>query len=330
MRTHFKRAGYGLKPFLKSVLPVLTSAVCVVQLAPQSPNPSPAPNWQIVAGGKMAFDVITIRRNTTAPPYAVGSNFPLGPGDVYVPNGGTFSATNFPLLTYIAFAYKITDNQEQSLLSQLPKWAITDRFDIQGTARGNPSKDQMRLMMQAVLDDRFQMAVHYETRQVPVLALVVDQPGKLGPLLQRHVDDSPCATTPAVPSPAPMAPPQLLDARFPATCGGILRMPPSAAGRVRSGARNVSMELIANSIGQGGDIDRPVLDKTGLTGMFDVAIEFTPQLDAASPPGANTHRDLTGPTFQEALREQLGLKLEPQTGPIEFLVVSYVEEPSTN
>ena len=107
-------------------------------------------------------------------------------------------------------------------------------------------------------------------------------------------------------------------------------MPPSAAGRVRSGARNVSMELIANSIGQGGDIDRPVLDKTGLTGMFDVAIEFTPQLDSSSPLDANSHRDITGPTFQEALRDQNGLRLEPQMGPIDFLVVSSVEEPSPN
>jgi len=329
MRTHFKRAGYARKLFLKSVLLAITSTTCALHLAAQAPNP-PAPYWQTVAGGKMAFDVVTVRQNTTAPPYAVGSNFPLGPGDVYVPNGGSFRATNFPLITYIAFAYKITDNQEQSLLSQLPKWAITDRFDIQGTAQGNPTKDQMRLMIQAVLADRFHLLVHYETRQVPVLALVVDQPGKLGPLLQRHSDDSPCATTPAVPSPAPTAPPQLRDTRFPATCGGILRMPPSRPGRVRSGARNVSMELIAGSIGQGGDIDRPVLDKTGLTGMFDVSIEFTPQLVSSSPLDANSHRDITGPTFQEALRDQNGLRLEPQMGPIDFLVVSYVEEPSPN
>jgi bla regulator protein blaR1 len=329
MRTHFKRAGYERKFFLKSILPALTSAVCAVQLAAQSPKP-PVPYWQTVAGGKMAFDVVTVRQNTTAPPYPVGSNFPLGPGDVYVPNGGSFRATNFTLIRYIAFAYKITDNQQQSLLSQLPKWATTDRFDIQGTAQGNPTKDQMRLMMQAVLADRFHLAVHYETRQVPILALVVDQPGKLGPLLQKHADDSPCATTPAVPSPAPTAPPQFLDTRFPATCGGILRMPPSAPGRVRSGARNVSMELIASSIGQGGDIDRPVLDKTGLTGMFDVAIEFTPQLDSSSPPDANSRRDPTGPTFLEALRDQLGLKLEPQTGPFDVLVIDYVEEPSAN
>jgi uncharacterized protein (TIGR03435 family) len=237
---------------------------------------------------------------------------------------------NFPLITYIAFAYKLADNQEQSLRSQLPKWALTDRFDIQGKTQSNPTKDQMRLMMQALLAERFQLAVHYETRQVPILALVVDQPGKLGPLLQIHPDDSRCATTPVLPSPAPTAPPQLLDTRFPPACGGIVGMPPSAAGRVRAGARNVPMELIAISIGEGEGVDRPVLDKTGLTGMFDFAIEFTPQLNASSPPGASSRRDLTGPTFLEALREQLGLRLEPQTGPFDFFIISYVEESSTN
>ena len=330
MRTHYKRTGSGRKLFLKAALLALMSAVYLAQLAAQSPSESPAPYWQTAAGGKMAFDSATVKQNKTAPAYAAGSNFPLGPGDVYVPTGGAFRATNYPLINYIAFAYKMADDQEQSLRSQLPKWAMTDRFDIQGKGQGNPSKDQMRLMMQALLADRFHLAVHYETRQVPVLALVLDQPGKLGPLLQKHPDDSQCATTPVVPSPAPTAPPQLLDTRFPATCGGILAMPPSAAGRSRAGARNVPMELIASSIGVGEGVDRPVLDKTGLTGMFDFAIEFTPQLNASSPPGANAHRDLTGPTFFEALREQLGLKLEPQTGPFDFLVISYVEEPSTN
>ena len=105
-------------------------------------------------------------------------------------------------------------------------------------------------------------------------------------------------------------------------------MAPSVPGRVRSGARNVSMELIASSIAQAGDIDRPVLDKTGLTGKFDVAIEFRPQLVPSSPLDANSHRDITGSTFQEALRDQNGLRLEPQMGPVEFLVVAYVEEPS--
>jgi len=330
MGTHFMRAGSGRKFFLKAILPALISAVCLTQLAAQSANQSHEPYWQTAAGGKMAFDVVTIRQNKIAPPFASGANFPLGPGDVYVPNGGQFRATNYPLITYIMFAYKITGNQEQSLLSQLPKWATTDRFDIQGRVQGNPSKDQMRLMMQALLADRFHLAVRYETRQVPVFAVFLELPATLGPLLQEHPDRSPCATTPSFPSPAPMAPAVLLDTRFPATCGGVVPMTPSAPGRVRWGARNVPMELIATSMGDGEGVDRPTLDMTRLTGMYDFAIEYTPQLTPSSPAGVNSHRDLTGPTFLQALRDQLGLWLEPQMRPMDFLMISSVEEPSPN
>jgi len=330
IRTHFTHTGSGRRLFLNSVLATLTSAVYVSLCPAQTLSQSPVPAWQKAAGGKMAFDIGSVTRKTPAPPYPMGSNFPLGPGDVYVPNGGLFRATNLPLVTYIEFAYKLTENQDQFLLSQLPKWATTDRFDIQGRAQGNPTKDQMRLMMQSLLADRFRLAVHYETRQVPVFALIVDQPGRLGPLLQRHVGDSPCPTTPQVPSPAPTAPPQFFDSRFPATCGGIVGMPPSKPGRVRTGARNVSMELIASSMGDGDGVDRPVLDKTGLAEMFDFAIEFTQQIRGSSSPGVVSQRDLTGPTSIEAIKEQLGLRLEPQIGPIQFLVIDYVEEPSAN
>jgi bla regulator protein blaR1 len=288
------------------------------------------PQWQTDAGTKRAFDFTSVRRNTSAPPNATGSNFPLGPGDVYVPNGGQFRAANYPLITYIEFAYKLTETQEPFLLSQLPKWAITDRFDIQGRAQGNPTKDQMRLMMQSLLADKFRLAVHYETRHVPVLALVMDQPGKLGPLLQKHPDDSPCTTNAQLPSPSPSSSPQFRDTRFPAACGGILGMTPSAPGRFRSGARNISMELFAASFPVTTETDRPVVDRTGLTGKFDYALEFTPQLRPSSPPGEASRRDLTGPTLFEALREQLGLKLEPQMGDIESLIIDYVQEPSAN
>jgi uncharacterized protein (TIGR03435 family) len=274
----------------------------------------------------MKFDSATIRPDTTRPPGATNSIFPLGPGDVYVPTRGLFQATNYPLLTYIVFAYKLNPNQEQPLASQVPQWVASDRFDIQARVEGNPTKDQMRLMMQALLAERFRLQVHYETRQLPVFALLLDQPEKLGPLLQRNPDGSPCPTTPVVPSPAPTAPPQAIDNRFPATCGGIVHMPPSAPGRERGGARNVPMELIAGSfVGAVNGMDRPILDKTGLTGSYDFALEFAPQ--SQSP---DFRPDPTAPTFTQALKDQLGLKLETETGPIQILVVDYVEHPSPN
>ncbi len=110
------------------------------------------------------------------PPY---SNFPLGPGDVYIRNGGLFSATGFPLETYIFFAYKVNGNQAQFLDAQLPEWAKTEPFDIQARAEGNPSKDQMRMMMRSLLQERCKLAARYEQREAPVFAfaLVKSKPG---------------------------------------------------------------------------------------------------------------------------------------------------------
>jgi uncharacterized protein (TIGR03435 family) len=315
------------KTILKTiVVAVLAGAVCVSLQSAQAQTP----DWQVAAGSRVMFEDASVHQNTTASsPNQRGSNFPLGPGDVYTPDGGHFRAFNLPLVVYIMFAFKITDSQELFLVPQLPAWVTTTRFDIQGTAQGNPTKDQMRLMMQSLLADRFRLAVHYETRQVPVFELLVDQPGTLGPLLQRHPDETPCPTS--YQSPAPTAPPQAFDNRFPVVCGGLLNMAPSALGRFRVGARNVPMELIASSMAGGASgLDRPVLDKTGLTGTYDFALEFTPQPDDPSAPGASFRSDSTGPTFVEALKDQLGLKLEPQTGPFDVLVIDSVEEPPAN
>jgi uncharacterized protein (TIGR03435 family) len=243
MGTYFAGEGPRRKPILKAILAVvLTGAVCVPLCSAQSQTP----DWQAAAGGKMVFDTASVHESTAESPHEFGANFPLGPGDVYNPNGGHFRAANLPLVVYIKFAYKITDNQEQFLLPQLPNWVTTISFDIEATAQGNPTKDQMRLMMQSLLADHFRLAIHYETRRVPAFELLVNQPGTLGPLLQRHPDDSPCPTT--FRSPSPMDPPQTIDSRFPATCGGILGMDPSAPGRFRAGARNVPMGLIASSM----------------------------------------------------------------------------------
>ena len=306
-------------------------SLTVAATAAQSRSQAAAPEWQRAAGGKMAFEGASVKQNTSLPPYRSGSNFPLGPGDVYVPNGVIFRATNFPLSTYIMFAYKITPSQERLFFPQLPKWVTTDRFDIEARAQGNPTKDQMRLMMQTLLADRFRLAVHYETRQVPVFVLLVDQAGKLGPLLQKHADDSRCPTTPVPPSPPPGAPPQAFDNRFPDVCGGMIPMTPSTPGRSRGGARNVPMELIASTLAGGvTGVDRPVLDRTGLTGKFDFALEFAPQYGAGLPPTSYFQPDPTAPTFFQAVKEQLGLRLEPQMASVDVLVVDYVEKPLPN
>jgi uncharacterized protein (TIGR03435 family) len=145
-----------------------------------------------VMGAKLEFDVASIKPSKAGG--TPNSNFPLGPGDVCVPNGGFFSATDFPLTTYISFAYKIPGDQAQYLLPQLPGWVMTERFDIQARAGGNPTKDQMRLMTRSLLSDRFALGIHNETRQVPVLGLVLAKSGVTGPQLRAHPVDSSCPT----------------------------------------------------------------------------------------------------------------------------------------
>src|SRR5690349_40747 len=99
------------------------------------------------------FEVASIKLNTSENP--PNSNFPLGPGDVYVRNGGRFHATGFPLITYIAFAYRLIGNQAQFVLPQLPEWATRDRYDVEARIDPDPGKDGMRLAMRDLLADRF-------------------------------------------------------------------------------------------------------------------------------------------------------------------------------
>jgi uncharacterized protein (TIGR03435 family) len=280
------------------------------------------------------FEVASVKpTKSNDPPY---SNFPLGPGDVYVPNGGLFSAKNFPLVTYIFFAYKVIGNQGQYLLPQLPDWAKTKQFDIQARAEGNPSKDDMRLLMRALLADRFKLTMHNETREVPVLAFVLSKPGKTGPNLQPHLDTAPCPTT--APNPSQQATPQTPDPSqtvaggFPVLCNGIFGMPPNTPGHVRMGGRNLTLKFIADALG--GNLGRPMIDKTGLTGTFDFILEWAienalPAFPGADPPQPDVSGP-SGPSLQEALQEQLGIKLQSDKAPMSVYVLDHVERPSEN
>lgn len=274
------------------------------------------------ASAKPEFEVASIKPNHSG--NQPDSNFSLGPGDVYVRNGGLFSATGFPLTTYIFFAYKISGNQGQYVLPQLPDWAKTERFDIQARAKGDPGKDQMRLMMRSLLADRCKLATHYENREVPVLAFVLSKNGKTGPQLRPHLDTSPCPTEqPASSTPA-------IVEGLPVFCNGIYPLPPSAPGRMRFGGRRVTIGFIADTFSGGTNLGRPMIDQTGLSGTFDFTLEWTPELRAPVPPAAGVEPDSAGPSFDEALREQLGIKLQAQKGPVAVLVIDHVERPSAN
>jgi bla regulator protein BlaR1 len=285
-------------------------------------QPPAAPEWQVAAGSTMAFEVASIKPD---PGQFRPPNFPLDAGDAYRPVGGRFSA-DFPLTTYITFAYKLslTPEQRQSMIAHLPNWVATDRFAIQARAEGNPTKDQMRLMMQSLLADRFKLAVHFETQVVACFAMVLVKPDKTGPKLRPHSEGVPCEATPAT-----NGPPARDSAVFPPVCD-VYSMTVNPKTMARAGSRNTTMALLAGALPGMGKLDRPVVDQTALSGRFDFSIEWVPESNRTPIPNSDAAGDLQGPTFLEALREQLGLKLQSTKSPLQILVVDHVERPSAN
>jgi uncharacterized protein (TIGR03435 family) len=306
------------------------------------------PTEQLAATAvKLEFEVASIR--PTKSNDKSHSTFSLDNGNVYFsvkdddvlgPSGGYFAAANFPLLRYIVFAYNLTGTQELALrfgaftglTTNLPSWVLTEKFDIQARADGHPTKNQVRQMMRSLLEDRFKLAVHTETRQVPVFALVPVIAGKTGPHLQPHPAEDSCSTPSSTDQPSssmPNPPSQPATAMaLPLVCGVIAHLPPSAPGNVKFGGRNVPLNQLASSLPtQTGmaTLPRPVIDQTGLSGSFDFSLEWTPEIDGTPDQG-----DEAGTTFRAALKKQLGLKLEPTKAPVDILVIDHVEHPTEN
>ena len=197
------------------------------------------PDWQTAAGGKMAFDVASVKP-ATAPRLP---NLPLNDGDAKPP-GDRFSAS-FSLPAYIAFAFKLDTFDFKAMSAQLPKWA-NDDYAIDAEADGNPTKDQMRLMMQSLLADRFKLRVLFESLEGPVLALTLARPRQTGPQLHPHSEGSPCPDSFEMTKPfAPIAPPKVGDV-YPPVCGFTQMMGTSSG--IWIGSRNTTMGLLAHDI----------------------------------------------------------------------------------
>jgi uncharacterized protein (TIGR03435 family) len=292
------------------------------------PQAQPSTPVATVKPNKMSFEVASIRQSkpgTFTPP-----NFALDNGDSYAPfpdPGGRFTA-DFPLSVYINFAYKLwpTPEQTDSMLARLPKWVATDNFEIHAKADGNPTKNEMRWMMQSLLADRFKLAIHFETRQVPVFALVLEKPGRTGPKLRLHSDGPPCDVHMPLPSPAN---PANVDGVFPRVCGAFMLIP-AANHEMLLGSRDTTMQLIADSLPSLGRLGRPVVDQTGLSGRFDFTLQWTRESNGPGQSGADAPLDSEGITFLEALKDQLGMKLKSTTAPMDVPVVDHVERPSEN
>jgi bla regulator protein blaR1 len=289
----------------------------------QAQTLQPGPDWQKEAGGKQSFEVASVRQSL--PDSHRRDNIDLGPMNSFSLPGGLFS-TNVSLDNYIIFAYKIADgSQYQSLSAQLPKWAKSPaKFDVEARAAGHPTKDQLRLMMQALLQDRFKLAIHTETKQLPVYSLVLDTRGKPGPQLRAHPASLPCPEIPTAAVQGPEPPP---------VCGLIQTWVEGGLFHLRM--MDVSMDIIAGTLvpflGRMGRLDdRPSIDRTGLTGMYDFTIAFQPEPQPNPQESADAQPERNGPTLTEALKKQLGLRLLRQEGPVNAFVIDHVEMPSEN
>jgi uncharacterized protein (TIGR03435 family) len=295
-------------PFLSaSAVLVLTGLANPPQTRAQSPG---------AAGAHPQFEVASIKPNTSA---SGTMKFPF-------PSGGRFTATNLNLKVLISFAYKVQGFE----VSGGPAWIGSDRYDVTAKAAdGNIGVEQYRLMLQALLADRFKLAVHRETKEMPVYALL---PGKGGPRLPESKPGN-CAT----PGPNSAPPPSgltgplyggLSQSPLPA-CGGFFTGPSSLDGRKMAMPQFVDALSIV--------LGRRAIDKTGFTGTFDIHLEFSPEgtaLDRGGPgdvalPVNAGNPDTSRPSIFTAVQEQLGLKLESQKAPAEVLVIDHVERVPT-
>lgn len=274
----------------------------------------------------MSFDVASVKPSPANAPLTDAS-LPLDDSDAGPGKTVLFSA-NVPLFVYISFAYKLPAYETPTLLSQLPKWANADRFaaqarqrfEIQARAASPSTKDQMRLMVQSLLADRFKLHIHWERRQVPSYDLVLIKLGKTGPQLQPHNDKIPCQPDKPSTSGYPYIPGQTLP-----FCGRVVSG--SGPGGVDLEGRGVTMAQVANAM-NGAFGSRPVADKTGLEGLFDVNLDQKFHLTPTELQQFGIADMQSG--YVEAFRDQLGLKFVPNKTFVETLVVDHVEEPSPN
>ena len=238
---------------------------------------------------------------------------------MFSPSG--LSGTNVTLAMLIRSAYGIEENQ----ISGGPSWLKSDHYDVDAKmdsatadAVHKLAEDQRRLaiqhMLQALLADRFKLAVHHDSKELSIYALVV---AKSGPKLQQA---KPGDTYPnGIKGPDGVG------------RGGVMRM-----GRGQLTGQALPLSALARLLTD--QLGRTVVDKTGLTGNYDFTLQWTPDESQGAmfrgpdtgPQGSAPSADPSGPSLFTALQEQLGLKLESQKGPVETYVIDHAEKPSEN
>jgi uncharacterized protein (TIGR03435 family) len=212
-----------------------------------------------------------------------------------------FEAKNHAVRTLVAAAYNVSPQA----ISGGPAWIDSDRFDILAKAPGEvrPNLDEQMKMLRNLLADRFKLTFHRAPKELSFYALTV---AKSGSKLKEST---------VSPDASPEGPPPL-----------IFVLSPQG---VSLPGRNATMAELA-SVMQRAALDRPVVDKTGLSGRFDFNLEFTPDETQFGGGAPKESADSTKPGLFAAMQQQLGLRLEATKGPVEVLVIDRVERPSEN
>lgn len=258
----------------------------------------------IAAGQALQFDVASIKKN------------PSGGARVSIETPpGRFQATNTPLRFLIRWSYRIAEPR----ILDGPDWIGGDRFDVTATAPAEGwTGERTRQMVRALLADRFGLVTHTEMREMRIYTLTVAKPGAFGPHLRPAAVDCSAPDTPS-----------RMAADGKVACGLLVSQAAGSAS-LRGGG-----QLMADFVRSLGEyVDRPLVDRTGLTARYDLELQFTADRSAlvgAPPPGglsATVDSDIA--PLPTALLEQLGLRLTSEQGRVEVLVIDRVSQPTEN
>ena len=244
---------------------------------------------------KPAFEVASVRPQME--PYSSASMRTAGPR---VHPGGVFNSSHVTVESLLAFAH---DLMPYAIIGG-PDWMRQEMFQIDARAGRDASRDEVKLMVGSLLEDRFKLIARREQREMGVEALVLAHPdGRLGPSLRR-VDDCVAARREM----ATQSPTLTVEASSMSACSAGL-----------SGlARTLSLDLY---------LGKPVIDATGLKGSFYYTVYSR---NVMLEPSAAAANDPKYPSLTVALNEQLGVKLESRRVPFEVLVIDSVQRPTEN
>jgi bla regulator protein blaR1 len=298
-RLRFGRTRASVGIVLSSAAMLVLAALSITARASQAPN-------RIQTDPLPTFEVASVKPNKSGAGRSMIEN---------VQPGGLWHLTNVPTRALIRTAYRVQDFQ----IVGAPDWAQTEHYDVVAKASGDlrpVSRGAPRahfLMLRSLLIDRFKLKARLETRDGPVFALVAARAdGKPGAGLVPAHDNCAAIIAAERKGERRASPPGERPA-----CGLIAG--PNRMGGDRIAGGNTSMSQLATTLSS--PMSRTVLDRTGLSGVFNFTLDFLPD-------GSSIDASQNLPSLQTALQEQLGLKLEPARGPVEVLVIDHIERPT--